>query len=274
MPLFFGTAGIPLSTMPPTTQAGIKRLRELALDCLEIQFVQGVKMGERAALLVREIAKKERIKLSAHAPYFINLNAHEEEKIVASEMRLLQSARISALCGAESVILHTAYYLDDPPEIVYERVKRILERVISRLRKEGNNILIRPEVTGKITQFGSLDEVLNLSSEIEGVAPALDFPHLFSRTGKFNSYDEFLYILDMVEAKLGRESLQDMHIHISGIELGKGGERRHLLLNESSFRYKELLKALKDKNVSGVVICESPNLEGDALLLKEVYNLL
>jgi len=132
MPLIFGTAGIPLSTKLPTTQAGIERLRELGLDALEIQFVQGVKMGERAAILVGEVARRERIRLSAHAPYFINLNAHEEEKLTASEVRLLQAARISALCGADSVILHTAFYLGDPPEKVYDRVKTSLERVIKQ----------------------------------------------------------------------------------------------------------------------------------------------
>jgi endonuclease IV len=31
------------------------------------------------------------------------------------------------------------------------------------------------------------------------------------------------------------------------------------------------LKALKDKNAGGIVICESPNLEKDALLLQRSY---
>jgi len=35
--------------------------------------------------------------------------------------------------------------------------------------------------------------------------------------------------------------------------------------------YKELLKALYDYKVAGLLICESPNLEEDALLLKETY---
>lgn len=272
--MLFGTAGIPLSSPAPNTQAGLRRLRELGLGCMEIQFVQGVKMGERAALVVKEAAEKDNIKLSAHAPYFINLNAHEEDKVAASEARLFQAARIAAICGAKSVVFHAAYYLNDRPEEVYEKVRRILERLVRRLRSEGISITIRPEVTGKNTQFGTIDEVLKLSTEIEMVAPCLDFAHWHARQGGANTYEEFMEILERVEKNLGKEALKDMHIHLSGIAYGKGGETKHLLLRESDFNYKDVLKALKDKGVEGLVICESPNLEGDALILQETYNSL
>ena len=36
-------------------------------------------------------------------------------------------------------------------------------------------------------------------------------------------------------------------------------------------RYDEWIQALKDFGVGGMVICESPNLEQDALMLKELY---
>jgi len=65
-----------------------------------------------------------------------------------------------------------------------------------------------------------------------------------------------------------------MHIHISGIEYGEKGEKRHLILEESDLQYKELLQALKDYHAGGTVICESPNMEEDALLLQKSYNAL
>jgi deoxyribonuclease-4 len=36
----------------------------------------------------------------------------------------------------------------------------------------------------------------------------------------------------------------------------------------------ELLRALKELEVKGLVICESPDREGDAQLLQETYNSL
>ena len=35
--------------------------------------------------------------------------------------------------------------------------------------------------------------------------------------------------------------------------------------------YQAVLKALKDFNVKGALVCESPNIEDDAQILKEYY---
>ncbi len=45
-------------------------------------------------------------------------------------------------------------------------------------------------------------------------------------------------------------------------------------LRESAFRYRELLRALRDQRVSGWVICESPEMEDDALRLQRAYRRL
>lgn len=231
-------------------------------------------MGEAGARLVAETTTKAGVKLSAHAPYFINFNAREPEKIRASQDRMLQTARIALLCGAESIVFHAAFYLDAPPEKAYDTVKKYLGETLNQLKQEKNRVWIRPEIMGKASQFGTLDEILNLSTEVEGIAPCLDFAHWHARTGEFNSYQEFASILLQVKERLGRAALDNMHIHISGIAYGKKGEIKHLNLKESDFQYGELLKALKDYDVKGIVICESPNLEEDALLLQECYNAL
>ena len=272
--LLFGTGGTPHSSKSSSTIDGIQRIAELGLGCMEIEFVRGVKMGEAGARLVAETAAKEGVKLSAHAPYFINLNAHEPEKVSASQSRLLQAARIASLCGADSVVLHTAFYLGDPPEKAYNTIKRHLGEVLEQLKRENNRVWIRPELMGKPSQFGSLEEVLDLSVELDGVAPCMDFAHWHARTGAFNSYQEFASILSQIKERLGRAALDDMHIHISGIAYGKKGEIKHLDLKESDLQYVELLKALKDYEVKGLVICESPNLEEDALLLQTTYDTL
>jgi len=272
--LLFGTGGTPHSARTASTIDGIRRIAELGLGCMEIEFVQGVRMGEAGARLVAETAVREGVKLSAHAPYFINLNAHEPEKIRASQDRLLQTARIGSICGAESIVFHPAFYLGDSPEEAYTTVKKYLEEVIHQLKRENNRVWVRPEIMGKGSQFGTIDEVLNLSTELEGVAPCIDFAHWHARTGEFNSYPEFASILEQVKERLGKAALDNMHIHVAGINYGKKGEIRHLNLKESDFQYVELLKALKDYDVKGLVICESPNLEEDALLLQKSCNAL
>jgi deoxyribonuclease-4 len=267
--LLFGTGGTPHSSKTPSTLDGIKRIAELGLGCMELEFVQGVRMGEAGARLVAETAQSEGVKLSAHGPYFINLNAREPEKIIASQERILQTARIGAICGAQSIVFHAAYYLGDPPEKTYQTVKKNLAEVIDQLKKENNRVWVRPEVMGKPTQFGTIEEVLNLCTELEGVGICMDFAHWHAYTGKSNSYSEFASILEQIKQRLGDQALDDMHIHVSGIAYGKKGEIKHLNLKESDFHYIELLQALKDYEVKGLVICESHNLEEDALLLQE-----
>ncbi|MBE9482875.1 MAG: TIM barrel protein [Chloroflexi bacterium] len=272
--LLFGTAGIPRSTKIKSTQSGIERIAELGLGCMEMEFVQGVRMSETGAHLVAETATRTGVKLSAHAPYFINFNAHESEKIKASQERLLQTARIAWLCGAESIVFHAAFYLGDSPEKAYNTVKKHLRETLTQLKEENNRVCIRPETMGKLSQFGTVEEILNLCTEVEGLDICMDFAHWHARTGEFNSYREFASILLQIEKKLGRAALDNMHIHVYGIAYGEKGEIKHLNLKESDFQYPELLKALKDYDVKGIVICESPNLEEDALLLQATYNTL
>ncbi len=272
--LLFGTAGIPISTWPQTTIDGIKRVAQLGLGCMEIEFVQGVYLNEAEAHLVAETARNAGVKLSAHAPYFLNFNAHEPRKLKASQGILLKTARIASICCAQSVVFHAGFYLGDPPEKVYHTVKEYLAEVIDKLKEEDIQLWLRPEVSGKGSQFGTVEEIIELCTELEGIAPCIDFAHWHARTGGFNSYPEFASVLEQVKEKLGIAALESMHIHTSGIAYGAKGERSHLTLKESDLRYNELLQALKDYKVRGTVICESPNLEEDALLLKECFNAL
>ena len=272
--LLFGTAGIPLSAWPQTTIDGIKRIAELGLGCMEIEFVRGVYLSEADANLVAEAAQSTGVKLSAHAPYYLNFNAHEPRKIRASQGILRKAARIASICGAQSLVFHTGFYLGDPPQVAYQAVKKYLTEVLSRLKEENINMWLRPEVSGKGSQFGTIDEILELCTELEGIAPCIDFAHWHARSGGFNSYSEFASILRQINDKLGKAALDNMHIHISGIAYGQKGEKSHLNLTESDLRYTELLKALKDYSVRGMVICESHNQEGDSLLLKESYHAL
>jgi deoxyribonuclease IV len=269
--LLFGTGGIPRSTKGKSSISGIERVRELSLDCMELEFVQGVRMGEEGARNVLKASLKEKVALSVHAPYYINLNSYDNEKLKASLERLYQAARIGSLCGAESIVFHAAFYQKSSKQDTYTKVSEALEELTGRLRDEGIPAILRPETMGKRTQFGTLEELLDMSAGIEGVMPCLDFCHMHAREGKENSYSEFREILSKVEETLGKEGLLNMHMHVSGVEYGTKGEKRHLNLEESDFNFSELMIVLKEFKAQGRVILESPVLEQDALLLRNIY---
>jgi len=273
--LRFGTAGIPLSTLREktvNTLNGIKRVRDLGLENMELEFVRQVNISESLAPQVKEAAKKHDVALTCHGQYFINLNAAEKEIVLASMKRIAQAAKIASLCGAYSMTFHAAYYLGQDKHKVFSQVKDTLHEVIRQLQDEGHTLWIRPETTGKATQWGDLKEILKLSQELEQVLPCIDFSHLHARTGgKNNTYEEFREMLVEVEKAKGREALDNMHIHVSGIEYSEKGERNHLNLQESDLNYRDLIKVWKEFKIKGTVISESPNIEGDALLMQKVW---
>ena len=148
-----------------------------------------------------------------------------------------------------------------------------IKKIVAEVKQHDDKIWIRPEISGKKSQFGDLDEVLRLSQEIELVMPCIDFSHLYARTvGENNTGEEFKTILGTIERCLGKKALENMHIHVAGIAFGEKGEKNHLLLKESKFNYADLLKVLKEFKVRGVLVCESPNIEEDAMMMQKMYS--
>jgi deoxyribonuclease-4 len=271
--LLFGSAGVPHSSPSSSTLDGVKTIKKLGLDCMELEFVRGVKMSPETAKQVNLVRKETQTALSAHGPYWINLNSFDKQKIGASRMRILQTAKIASLCGATTITFHAAFYQKMDKQQVYNNVKVQLQKILDELKKQKNKVWIRPELTGKETQFGDLQELIKLSQELDQVLPCVDFSHYHARyAGKYNSYKEFRSMLEELENGLGRRVLDNMHVHVSGIEYTDKGERRHVNLKESDMDYAGLVKAWKEFNIKGIVISESPNLEEDALLLKEAYD--
>lgn len=273
MSLRFGTVGAPQGTPQTGTTAAIEYIRALGLNAFEIAWVRSVSARDESCLAMREAAREQDVTLSVHAPYFINLNSQTAEKMKASDARLLAAARKGYLAGARDIVFHPGSYHGQPPEQVYQRVREKLTELIGILRGEGVEVILRPETMGKGAMFGTLEEVVRLSKEVEGVAPCIDIAHLHARTGdgRFNSYDEFAGMFRLVRDELGEEALHHMHFHISGIEYSPAGERNHLMLEESDLNWRDFLQACADFGVEGVIVTESPTQEDDALLLQSAY---
>lgn len=272
--LKFLTAGMPIRTdKKKGYEDAFRILDEMNLDGIEVEFVQGVRMSEKSKELVKN-ASKERL-FTAHGPFFINLNAREPEKIEASIQRIIDTATVANEFGGYSITYHAAFYLNNDKEIVYKRVVEQTSKIIEILEKNNNKIWVRPETTGKGTQWGDLDEIVRLSKEFEQVLPCIDFSHIHARSGGgFNTYEDFCNILEKIGTELGDIALNNFHAHLAGIAYTAKGERNHLPLEDSDMNYKDLLKALKKFNVKGTLVCESPNIEDDCKLIKEYYTAL
>lgn len=274
----FGTVGAPQTTPGSGTVAAVEHTRQLGLDHLEIAWVRSVRISDEACAEIRAAAQTHDVSLSVHAPYFINLNSQTAELMAKSDERLLTAARKGYLAGAQDIIFHPGSYHGQPPEQVYERAREKLLELTGILRDEGVAVTLRPETMGKGAMFGSLDEVLQLSRDVPGVAPCIDWAHLHARAGNgtFNSYDEFAAALKAVREMLGENGLRRLHFHLSGIDYSAKGEKEHLPLNEADLRYRDLLQAWVDFGVAGTCGIEAPQPfhTADALTIQATYRRL
>lgn len=274
--LHFGTGGVPLSSDNRSTLSGIKRISELGLDLMEMEFVHGVRMKDDMAGQVGELADKLDVNLTIHAPYYINLNANKPEIKKSSRERIMNCCRVAKLTGARSICIHTAFMLGQEMEQVFENVLEQMFLIEEEMDKEGyQDIWLAPEVMGKPTQFADVDELIALADNLKRTRLCFDFAHHFARSvGKVNGYKAWVKVLEKIKKGLGEEAAGQLHIHLSGIEYSAKGERRHLVLEETHLDWQGALKALKDVGIGGYLVCESPNLEEDAVIMKEYYESL
>src|SRR5512143_3605416 len=229
----FGTVGSPLGTpkKPGGSLGAIHFSKSIGLGALELGWVQSVRVTEATCQLIRTAAGEQDIAVSVHAPYFINLNASDEEW-PKSRKRLMDAAHYGNLAGATDIIFHPgSYFTRDPKEVLKVAIPR-LQGCVDELRKAGNPVTLRPETMGKSAMLGSLEDTLEMAKAIDGVLPCLDFAHLHARPGdgSMNSLKEWSALLQTYAKSVGTARLQQLHIHLSGIDYGPKGEKEHLKL--------------------------------------------
>ena len=240
----------------------LKRLKELELDGQEVEFTYGVKMSNSLAKQAGELAKKLGLMLSVHAPYYVNLCSEEKAKIEASKRRMLMSCERAHYLHASPVVFHSGFYGKRNAEDAYNCVKKSLIDLQKEIKKKGWKVKLAPETTGKLSQFGSIDELIKLRKEI-GTDICVDFAHIKARNQGKLDYDELFKKL---------KGIKKLHCHFSGIEFTAKGERRHLIMKDAEI--KELLKAVLKHGIDCMIIAESPVTWKDSLKMKEILKKL
>jgi len=257
--------------MERSTLGGVKCTAELGLNSMEMEFVQGVKLNIKKAKEIKETAQKLNIKLSSHAPYFINFC--NKDKKSTSFRNLEQSAEVTEACGGYITVFHPGFYGKFSKEEAYRVAKSLLEEVVERINKKTKNVLLGAETVGKKTQFGGLDEVIKLSQEVERVWPVVDFAHMLAReqNTKFKKEEDYIKVFDMLEKEIPGYT-KKMHIHFSEIEYTEAGERNHLPLGTRyEPDYRPMLKVIKNNGYSAMIVSESPKIEFDAIKMMRFY---
>lgn len=266
-----GPAGNPVDYSGSSTGAP-KYIYEEGLNAYEYQGTHGVRIGEKSAEQLGENAEKYDVQVSIHGQYWINFASQKDETIEKSKERLFKAARIGSIMNAYQVVFHPAYYSERTDEEALKLTIEGMSEVVAGLKKENIDIMLGPETTGKKSQLGDLDEIIELCHEVPMTVPTVDFAHIHAReNGRLQGKEDYLRIFEKIENELGPEKVENLHTHFTELEYTEKGEKKHLTYGtDQSPPFKPLAEIIVENGYTPTIISESPILDKDALNFKEI----
>jgi len=274
----FGPAGVPsgFRVLKSPVFEVPKYLHDAGLDAFEYQAVRwGPKpqMKKHDAEKLGINAKKHDVWLTVHGSYFVNF-CGDEETIEKSKERLLACAMAADWMGAHVVVFHPGFYGKRSPQEALELCVKAMSDVVESMRSlQITEVHLGPETTGKLSQFGRLDEVLTLCERVELTEPVVDWAHIHAREGgKLKTVDEFRKALDTIEERLGTDAMKNLHCHYTHIEFTDKGEKRHHIMDEIEYGppFEPLATLIAELGLTPVIISESPILDVDAQKMRDI----
>jgi deoxyribonuclease IV len=242
-------------------EEAIELLRERGYTACEIDFETGFWMEYPWAEELGKLARRRRIALSLHAPIagFMGHVERDRKHGMATGM-LDHSAGIAKAAGAEPVVFHPGFLLGRTRKQTISSVVSQLAGLRKRLEGKERGVPFGVEIMGRVNDFGSLDDVLAITSRLDWVRPVIDFAHLHAVTdGAFTTVKAFHDVLAAANRVLPRGA--PFHIHFSDIAYANRNETKHLPYGQGTLRAEPLAKALARFSRAATVISESPGEE-------------
>ncbi len=289
----FGVAGFPINFFD--SKYGKKRenifawLKEIDLDCIELQCTYGIRMKKEQAVLYRSLAEEHGILITMHAPYYISLASQKEEVVERSKLEIKKAFELAELLGVSRIIFHPGAGYGKTEKERKLGLKKLID-ALNSIKKDidTQNIKIYPEIGGKVNQIGSLDEIIQICKNVDYARPCIDLAHLHARElGSMSSKNKIVDVLKKIERELGRDILEETHFHVYPVDYSDKGEKVHkafgdkkeinqLSLFETDDEYmpraQDYILAIKEMKLTPITICEAHNTQDiGAKLMKNLY---
>ena len=273
----------PSGNSPSFYDAGYKKsvdapkwLQSVGLNAYEYSFGRGYTMSMDTAKQIGEEAEKYGVKVSIHAPYYINFaNTDEEQKQKSFEYIIKGLEYLKAMKGTDFVFHIASQGKLERGEALELTRKRLEEFLQTYDLSQYKGIKLCPETMGKYLQIGTYKEIIDLCTMNEILVPTFDFGHVnCTMQGGLKQEEQYLEIFNYSIQKLGFERTKNCHIHFSKIQFGEKGEVRHLNYDDEVYGpdFEPLAKVIKQLKLTPTIICESHDfMAEDALILKKIY---
>lgn len=261
-----------ISHLPPEGVSDESFLDDLAADghrALELPFTQGFPWKEKRCERFGELAAERDIRLSVHAPYFVGLTIPDEDRGKQSAHALEHTMKLGKALGAPIIVAHLGSTNDEGPSVLMDRIRSRIELIAPKIESLGVGLGL--ETAGKKSQFGSLGDIAQLTMDFPYVRPVVDWAHVHAMTGgALTTEDAFKSVLGFVRDNFPGWMIQPLQVQFSDNEFGDAGEIRHIPYGDGTLRVGPLIAAVRDMDVSMVLISEARDMASHSRIWEEV----
>ena len=213
-----------------------------------------------------KLAKELDVKLSMHAPYYMEL-LQEEEMGDKSYNHLKWTLMIGKAMMAHRVITHTGFYNGTKKDSL-KKAAEIYEDISTRYSPEDGYPYVGVESSGKTEIFGTVSELISLAKKVKNIEPILNFPHVHSvNGGSLIEVKDF----DAVISDFSKYAKGDLYTEFSGVEYQEHNEEKLTAIKHGDLKFETLAEALVDYDKDMNIISSSPLLEHDAQYMNLIY---
>ncbi|TFG34984.1 deoxyribonuclease IV [Candidatus Thorarchaeota archaeon] len=272
MKILFGPAGYPADAKGRPERV-FQILNDVGVTALEYAAVHGLTLKEEKAKVIGELADNHEIAMSMHEAYYISLASKDQKTRERSKQRLIKALRFAPLMRVKRIVFHPGTLGGLSREEAHCVIRDSLRSVWEEAGEAGGGAWLAPEIAGKISMYGSVEQIINLCQDVDGCIPTIDWAHLYARSqGAINDRESYLDILNQFEIELGSLFIDNMHFHISGITFTEKGEGSHRPLgSEWGPDIYPLMELVQEVGYKPTFICESPDPLQGALYAKYLF---
>ncbi len=250
-----------------------KILSDVGMNAFEYAAVHGLRTKEEKAKLIGDLSRNAGIAMSMHAAYYISLASNTLRIREASKQRLVKALKFAPLMNVKRIVFHAGYHGDRSREEAHVIIRDALGEVWEKAGSLGDGAYLAPEIAGKVSAYGSEEQIIRLCQEVDGCIPTIDWAHLYARSqGKINDKESYIKVISKFENALGNLFVQNMHFHVSGITFTEKGEAAHRPLGkEWGPDILPLIEVVLESGYKPTFISESTNPLQGALYAKFLF---
>ncbi|QLH75194.1 MAG: TIM barrel protein [Methanomassiliicoccales archaeon] len=235
-----------------------------------ITLASGLVQNFKELKILGKMGKELDVELTMHTPYYMDLTSGNE-----LTQKSIDSIRWAGLLTNQMegtmVVSHIGLY-GDPEKMSKRQAYKVIKENIEDIMDFWSRNKLKPklgfETSGRQEVFGSLEELLELADDVEGIVPVLNFAHLHARqNGTLREPQDFGELFDKVESYVGGH----FYTHFAGVEHEGGNEKRVTPIKKGDLRFEPLAEYLAEENPDCTIISSSPLLEHDAMYMKVIY---